>query len=235
MAKEKQSEALVEKTNEATNTTAEKKTSLIEKLDASPKLVSIVLGVLVLAVAGFFGYRYMQNQQNDAALSEMFLAEKYFELDSTDLALNGTKAFKGLEAISDEYSGTKAGERAALMTGIIYLKKGKFEDAISYLKKYDGDDFLYKARAKALIGDAYMELNQFEDAANYYSKAADIYPNEQFTPRYLIKLGFALEAAKDYSSAAKAYERVTKEYPKSSDFQDARKYLARAQGLAAAE
>lgn len=236
MAKEKPSDAIVENTKtEPSSISLEKKSNLLQKLDENPKIVTIALAVVVILVAGFFGYRYMISQQNEEALSDLFLAEKYFEMDSTDLALKGSKEFKGLEEIVEEYGATKAGQRAALMAGIVYLKKGKFEEAIDYLKQYDGDDFLYKARAKALIGDAYMELGQFEDAANYYSKAADIYPNEQFTPRYLIKLGFALEANKDYASAAKAYERITKEYPKSSDFQDARKYLARAQGLSIAE
>lgn len=205
--------------------------SFIDKLDANPKIIGAVLGVLLLGVVLYYGYRYMQNQSNDQALSELYSAELYFEQDSLNKALKGDKSFRGLQELADEYAGTPAGQRAALMTGIVLLKNGKFEDAIEYLKQYDGDDFLYKARAKALVGDAYMELNQFEDAANYYSKAADIYPTEQFTPRYLIKLGFALEAAKDFGNAAKAYERVTKEYPKSSEYQEARKYLAKAKAL----
>jgi predicted negative regulator of RcsB-dependent stress response len=231
MAKEKQTEVVVE--NTAKTEVPVEKPSLVSKLEANPKLIGGVLVVVLLAVVAYFGYRYMQGESNAEAQAEMYKAELYFDQDSLDKALKGDKTFRGLQDIADEFGGTPAGQRAALMAGIVLLKNGKFEDAISYLSQYDGDDFLYKARAKALIGDAYMELNQPEEAANYYSKAADIYPTEQFTPRYLLKLGMALESAKDYINAVNAYSRITKEYPKSAEYQDARKYLARADRMSA--
>lgn len=200
--------------------------------DKNKKILYGVVGAILLVGAGYAGYSYYGASQDKEAQKEMFVAVNYFERDSLNLALNGDKVNRGFIDIADEYSFSKAGNLAHFYIGAIYLKQGKFEDAIEALKKFSSNDLLVQARAYALIGDAYLELKDASNAVMYYRKAADYKSNEYFTPRYLMKLGLAYEVNNDYSGAVEAYDRIVEEYSKSAEYNDARKYKARAEELA---
>ena len=70
-------------------------------IEKNQKNIIIVVAVLAAIVMGYFGFKqfYLKPQENKAH-AEMFYAEKYFELDSLDLALNGTSHIpEGAKAI----------------------------------------------------------------------------------------------------------------------------------------
>jgi tetratricopeptide (TPR) repeat protein len=200
---------------------------LIEKYK-KPALVG--LAVVVALVGAFAFYKYNQSQNNTAAQSEMYQAVFYFEQDSLELALKGVpaKEIKGLQEIADEYAGSQGGKLAAFYTGVIYLKQGKFQDAIDYLDKFDTNEGIMQARAWCLMGDAYTELEDNENAVKYYKKASEYKENEQLTPSYLMKLGLAYELKSEWKEAAATYEKVITDYPKSQEVSDAKKYKAKA-------
>lgn len=187
-----------------------------------------ILGAIVVGVAGYIFYNYQQKQNNEEAQKEMFAAVLNFEADSLNKALEGDLKNKGLLTIAEDYSGTKAGNLANFYVGAIYLKKGKFEDAIKYLKDFSSDDLLIQARAYSLIGDANLELNKYDEAAEYYNKAVQHKPNPQFTPAYIMKAALAYELKNDYKTAVEMYDQVIENYPRSQQFNDAKKYKARA-------
>ncbi len=185
-----------------------------------------IVGAAVLAGAGYFYYNQQKSSQNKEAQNAMFVSVLAFEEDSLDRALKGSGPnAPGLLDVADEFSGTNAGDLANFYVGVAYLKKGKFEDAISHLKEFNANDLLVQPRAYSLIGDAYMELKDFENAVTYYKKAADYKANEQYTPSYLMKLALAYEVSKNFEDAAKQYEKLIKDFPKSSEVMDAKKYL----------
>lgn len=205
-------------------------------LERYQKPALIVLGVLVLLAGAFAFYKYNQADKNAQAQAEMYNAVFLFEKDSFNLALKGDgKESIGLQEIADEYSGTQAGKLAAFYAGLIYLKQGKFQEAIDYLDNYESEDGLYQARSWSLIGDAYSELNDLDNSIKYYKKASEYKANEQITPGYLMKLGLAYELNKDWKNAAEAYNRIVQEFPKAQELSDAKKYKAKAQTLAASE
>lgn len=196
-------------------------------IENNKALVFGVVGLIVLVVAGIFGYRYYVNNQEEIAQNEMFQAIYYFESDSLGLALNGDGNNLGFVDIADEYSITDAGNLANFYAGTAYLKQGKYELAILYLEDFNADDLLVQSRAYSLIGDAHMELGEYEDAASFYQKAASHKPTEEFTPTYLVKSAIAYEKANDLESAKSAYQTIVDDYSSSSEYQKARKNLAR--------
>ncbi len=200
--------------------------------EKNKKVIYGVFGAILLIVIGYIGYNYYSTNQNAEAQKEMFAAVNYFERDSLDLALNGDKVNRGFLDISSEYSLSKGANLSNYYIGAIYLKQGKFEEAIEYLKKFSASDLLVQARAYALTGDAYMELKDFSNAISYYKKASGHEPNEYFTPRYLMKLGVAYEANGDYKGAASAYGTIVDEYTKAQEYNEARKQKARVEELA---
>lgn len=196
-------------------------------LEKNKKLVSILFGVFVALIAGYFGYRYWISQEEEEAQKQIFPAIYYFEADSLKKALNGDGNNIGFLAVAEDFGYTKAGELAHFYIGTIYLKQGQFQDAIDHLKKFTSNDILISARANCLTGDAYMELNDYQAALDHYKKAALHYPNKFFSPRYLMKAALAQEMMKDYSGAINSYTMIEEKFYDSQESQEARKLKAR--------
>ncbi len=130
--------------------------------------------------------------------------------------------------IADEYSITKSGNLANYYAGMSYLHLGQFEEAIEYLRQFNSDDEIVMTMAIAGIGDANMELGNTDDAISYYVKATERKPNKFVTPMMLMKLGLAYESQKEFAKAYETYELIQKEYSKSNEGRNIRKYIARA-------
>jgi len=193
-------------------------------LEKNLKIVFAVVGAIVLAVGGYFGFNWYIGEQNAEAQSKMFQAVYYFEADSLNKALKGDKQSIGLVRIADDYGMTKAGKLAALYAGTAYLKLGKFTEAVDYLGKFSSNDLLLQARAYSLMGDAYMEQKKFSDAVEYYSKAVSYKPTKEFTPAYILKLALAQEKNNAGADAIKSYEKLISEYGTSQLVDIAKKY-----------
>lgn len=201
-------------------------------IDDNKKLLSYIVGGLFVVVVGYLGFKklYMEPKETEAQ-NQMFVAQKYFEKDSLNLALNGDKNYPGFLKIIDDYGMTKAANLAHYYTGIIYLKQGKFQDAIDQLKKFSGKDKIVSGMALGAIGDAYSELNQMDKAVEYYKKAAYNNENDLTTPLFLKKAGMALEFQKKYEDAKKIYLELQSKYPNSTEGRDMDKYITRVESL----
>ena len=191
-----------------------------------------VFAAIALVIAGVFAYYSYKKSQEEEAQKAMFQAVYDFEADSLDKALKGDARYKGLAAISEEYSGTKAGNLANFYAGVAYLKKGQYKEAIEKLEDFSSDDLILQGRAYCLIGDANMELGNKKEAAEMYMKAANYKANEYFAPQYLMKAGGAYEAEKNYKEAADVYNQIITKYATAQEVNDAKKYKARAEELA---
>lgn len=196
------------------------------------KSLTIIVGAAILLGVLYFAYtRYYLAPRELEAQNQMFTAERYFEVDSLDLALNGDGNFPGFLGIVEEYSNTKSANLANYYAGIIYLKKGEFNSAIEYLKSYSGKDDLTPALALGALGDAYSELKDYKNAASSYKKAADKSSNNFTTPIFLMKYAQVCEELKDYSNALKAYNTIKIDFNESLQARDIDKYIARAESL----
>lgn len=211
---------------------------VVEKLESAEdffktnqKWVYIIVGAILLAVVGIFGFNYYKQSQEEIAQNELFRPINYFESDSVSKALKGDGNTMGISAIADEYGITKAGNLAAYYAGAAYLKDGKFQEAIDHLKDFSSSDILVQARAYSLIGDANMELKKYDEAANNYDKAANYNPNKFFSPQYLMKEALAHEKNGDNQAALKAYDEIIEKYFDSQEYNDARKHKARIEAL----
>ena len=201
-------------------------------IEKNQLLLTIIIGALIVIVLGYFGFQkfYLAPREKEAQ-SQMFMAQKYFEQDSLKLALNGDGNYLGFLNIIDDYGMTNAANLAHYYAGMIYLKKGDFNNAIEQLKKFKSKDEFVGPMATGAIGDAYMELNNTEKAMEYYLKAADQQKNDMTSPQFLLKAGWASETAGKFDKAVESYVRIQKEFPKSMESRDIEKYIARAQTL----
>jgi tetratricopeptide (TPR) repeat protein len=202
-------------------------TSTEQFLEVHYKELLIGLGVIVLLIALFWLGRIYLNKQNEEAQSQMYQAERYLEMDSLNLALNGDGNYLGFIDIANDYKFTKAGNLARYNSGICYLHLGQFEDAIEYLNKYTKKDKLIGSLALGALGDAYVELGDTDEGVTKYIEAADFAKNSFNTPIYLMKAGEVNELSGNYTEALRMYERIQTEYPESTEGMSIDKYIAR--------
>ena len=194
------------------------------------KSLSIILGAAAGLVLLYFGYQkfYLQPRETEAS-SQMFVAEKYFEQDSIDKAINGDGNFPGFLEITENFSGTESANLANYYLGICYLKKGKFEESIEALKNFNSEDDLISSVAQGAIGDAYSELKEFDKAADYYMDAANSNKNKLTTPLYLMRLALIYETQNKFDKALECYNTIKVEYSETNAGKDIEKYIERAQ------
>lgn len=182
-----------------------------------------VAGALLLAVVGYFGYKYFTTSQDQEGQAKLFSTVYKFEADSNRVA--ATEAAK----IANDFGGN-TGNMANFIAGVANLKEGKYDLAIEQLKSFSSSDLLVQARAYSLIGDAYSEKKAYGDAVDYYKKASEYKANKFFTPTYLMKLATALEANKESKEALAVYTEIVEKYAESSEAVSAKKYKATLEG-----
>jgi len=198
-------------------------------IEENRKVLSIVVIAILVIVGGYMAYsRFYKLPLEEEAKSQMFVAERYFEKDSFNLALNGDNNYPGFLKISNDYSGTKAENMANYYIGVCYMNLGNFDKAIEYLNQFDSNDKMLQPISIGLIGDAYMEKNQIEDAIKYYTKAAETQPNNFTSPVYLMKVAQALETKGNYKDAIDVYTKIKKDFYNSNEGRVVDKYITRA-------
>lgn len=196
-------------------------------LEENYKTLSIALGVIVALVAIFWLGKFYLNKRNAEAQSQMYQAERYLEMDSLSLALNGDGNYLGFLDIANDYKLTNSGNLARYGAGICYLHLGQYQEAIDILDKYSKKDKILGSLAIGATGDAYVELGDLEKGVSKYIEAADFAANSFSTPLFLMKAGEIHELNGSYSEALKIYERIFNEYPESTEGTSVEKYIAR--------
>lgn len=199
-------------------------------LEENKKSLSIIAGAVIVLVGGYFAWTklYIAPMEEEAQ-EQMFMAEKYFEKDSLDKAINGDGQFYGFKDIIENYGLTSSGNLAHLYLGLSYLHKGQYEDAVEQLKDYDnGDDLMLSPISIGAIGDAYSELGKTDDAIDQYLKAASANDNSFTSPIYLMKAATLYESQNKFAEALKVYEQVKTDYPESREGREVEKFISRA-------
>ena len=190
-----------------------------------PLLIGLAI-IVVLVGLGWLGKIYL-GKRNDEAQSQMFQAEKYLEVDSLKLALNGDGNYLGFLDIAKDYKFTKSANLAKYCAGICYLHLGNYNEAIDFLNKYSKKDKVIGSLAIGAMGDAYIELGNTEKGITKYIEAADYGKNSFNTPLFLMKAGELYELTGKFSEALKLYERIADQYPESTEGTSIEKYIAR--------
>ncbi|MEN8225769.1 MAG: tetratricopeptide repeat protein [Bacteroidota bacterium] len=196
------------------------------------KLIMYVITGIILIVLAYFGYQRLYISPMEAnAQEEVFMAQKYFEMDSLNRALHGDGNALGFLDIIDDYGASKTGNLARYYAGICYLRMGNFEEAIDYLEQHDPVDQIIAPMALGALGDAYLELNEPERAADYYMDAAEENYNDFTTPMFLYKAGMTYEILGEYEDALEVYDRIYREFYRSAEGRTIERNIAKMERL----
>ena len=193
-------------------------------------VIYLIVGGLIAAGA-IFGYtEYYQKPLEAKAADAMYVAEKYFANDSSELVLNGDGASKGMLYIIEQFDGTKAANLAKYYAGMSYFRLKNYNKAIEYLKDFSSDAKQVQAVAYGSIGDAYSELKKNEEAIEFYKKAGTHFPeDEAISSEYLFRAGYFLELNGKNEEAIEIYKQIKQNYPKTEKGFNIDKYINRLQ------
>ena len=196
-------------------------------LEDNYKTLLIGLGIIVVTVGLIWLGKFFLSKRNDEAQSQIYQAEKYLEMDSLKLALNGDGNYLGFIDIADNYKFTKTGNLANYGAGICYLHLGDYQSAIDYLNKYSKKDKVIGSLALGATGDAYVELGDIEKGIAKYLEAAEFADNAFNSPLFLMKAGELYELSGKFTDALNVYEKIKDKYPESTEGSSIEKYIAR--------
>jgi tetratricopeptide (TPR) repeat protein len=196
-------------------------------LEENYKTLLSVLGVAAIIVGIVWLGKLYLSKRNEEAQSQIYQAERYLEMDSLNLALNGDGNYLGFLDIAKDYRLTNSGNLAKYSAGICYLHLGKYLEAIDFLNKYSKKDKVIGSLAIGATGDAYVELGDLDKGVSKYLEAADFAGNSFNTPIFLMKAGEIYELKGKYSDALKVYEKIESLYPESTEGTTIEKYIAR--------
>jgi tetratricopeptide (TPR) repeat protein len=200
--------------------------NLLTKYESNKKRINTIFTVVLVAIVGYFAYTnlYQGPRETKAATSVAF-AQRYFEADSFDRALNGDGQHQGFLKIMKKYSGTTTANLCNYYAGVCYIQKGDYKNAVKYLQDFDGKGTLIAYAAKGLLGDAYMELKDTKNAMEAYEAAIGNPNDDVITPTYLLRLGMVCEMNNKAEDAKKYYNRIKDEFPQSEQAREIDKYL----------
>lgn len=176
-------------------------------LEENKDLISRVLIGVAIVIAVIFGYNnFFAAPAEEAALEDIWPAQRLFEQDSVELSI------AEFSALAEDHGGTKAGNLANLYLGLSQLKAGDFEDALASFESFDAEGKLTPGLKLGLIGDCYSELGNTTEAVAYYKKAAKTLDSKAVSPYFLKKAGVLLEQNSNFEEASTVYELALSQY-----------------------
>lgn len=187
--------------------------SITEFYENNKKNINIAgIGLILAAIGLWWYFNKIIPARATEAQDSFFMAERYYQQDSLDKALNGDGINLGMIDIADEYGSTKVGDMANYYAGRILLQKDQYNEAIEYLDNVAFTDEFMAAQVITLKGDCYSELGEYKKAGDVYMKAANKRDNKLSSPIALKKAAYAFEEANAYEDAIEALERIEDEY-----------------------
>ena len=193
------------------------------------KKIAACVVVILVCIFAAIGAKWYFDKQNQKAIEALYPCEDLFRQGNYEKALNGdAQDVIGLLEVAKKYSSTKAGNVAKLYAGLAYAQLGKYEDAKTYLEKYDTkNDVMVSPSAIGALGNVYAQLGQNDKAVETLKKAAKKADNNILSPIFLVQAAEILEADKKFDEALKLYEEVKNNYRGSQQGQEIDKYIER--------
>lgn len=186
------------------------------------------VAAIVILIAGCIIYNnYVVEPAEQEAAEALFPAQALFAAGSFQEALDGDGVNLGFAAIADEYSSTTSGNLANAYAGLSLAQLGRYEEAIPYLKNFDGDDQMIAPAVLGALGNCYAQTGDNNAAINNFTKAASKADNNTISAHYLMQAALMHEQAGNNSKALDLYEEIKEKYPVSAQGVDIDKYINR--------
>ena len=192
------------------------------------QIIGAVVALVVIVAACILYNNYVAEPNAQKASTSLAKGQEYFAAQQYELALNGdSTGFVGFAKLAGEASGD-AGNLANLYAGLCYANLDKWQEAVTYIEKFDlKDDQMISPAALGALGNAYAHVNQLDKAVSTLKKAAEKADNMSLSPTFLIQAGEILESQNKKDEALKLYQTIKEKYVNSMQYQTIDAYIER--------
>lgn len=201
-------------------------------VDRNRKILTTVIGVIVVAFVGYFAYNNLVAAPAQAeAMESIWKAQMYMEQDSVSQARFGDGYDIGFEDIVEQHAGTNAAKLAHYYLGIIERNEGNFDLALDHFMESDFDDNTVGIIAMGNVGDMHVELENLEEGARWLEKTAKTSAGKATgdfaAPFYYKKAGLVYMKLGDNAKARSMFKAIVDDYEGSSEYVLAQKLVGR--------
>ena len=182
-------------------------TDASSKIAENKKIIFIALAIILVVAAFVLSYLFIYKNPH---------VEKAFEAFNgiETQAPNDSVAAEQYMEVADRYSGETPGKLAALSAGESLYNQGRYEEAVTYLKKFSSKDDVLESNALVLTGDCYVNLGNYDQAIDCFQKAIrKANGNPQIVPRVLLKEANVYDAQGNYGKALECYQQLKNNFP----------------------
>jgi tetratricopeptide (TPR) repeat protein len=193
------------------------------------KKIVLAIAAIVIIVGGSILYQtYVSEPRAKEATESIFKAEAYFAAGDYEKALNGDEQGNmGFKQIIDEFGGTPTANIANAYAGLSLAQSGNYEEAIPYLKAFDGSDKMVAPGVLSALGNCYANTGDLNSAVSKFIEAAKAADNNTISPYCLLQAGIIYEKQGNKAEALKAYNEIKEKYFASLQAMDIEKYINR--------
>jgi tetratricopeptide (TPR) repeat protein len=134
--------------------------------------IGMAIAAIIIIIGGSIIYQtYVSEPRAKEASEAIFKAESYFAAGEFEKALNGDEQGNmGFKQIIDEFSGTPSANIANAYAGLSLAQNGNYEEAIPYLKAFDGSDKMVAPGVLSALGNCYANTGDLNSAVASSSK-----------------------------------------------------------------
>ncbi|MCY4233090.1 MAG: hypothetical protein OXE59_05045 [Bacteroidetes bacterium] len=176
-------------------------------------LIGSAVGV-ILIVAGFFGYNYIQDTRNIQAQEFLGAILLEYEDSNYQIALDGNGEVLGLVDIIDRYGTTPAGNTAKFYAANAHFELQQYDLALELFESYDAKNDFLGASATAGRAAIYELREEYLRAGDLFKHAADMDDNNTLrAPYYLRSAARAYVESGDLESAIEVIHEAKENYP----------------------
>lgn len=183
------------------------------------------IGLLIAALVVWFALMTGRRKEEFAGRA-LDQARKSAEAGNLPLAASE------LQKVITTYSGTDAAQEAVIALNQVRLINGQQELVVVGLQDFvkSGVNPKYRSAVYGLLGRALENANRPADAATAFTQASQAADVDYLRADFLVDAGRAYTNAGEKAQAIEVYQRVIKEYPKTSSKVEAEVRLAELTG-----
>ena len=191
--------------------------------------IILAVAAIVVLVGGSILYQtYVSEPRAKEASEAIYQAQSYFAAQDFEKALNGDEQGNmGFLQIIDEFGGTPTENVANAYAGLALAQTGRYEEAIPYLKAFDGSDKMVAPGVLGALGNCYANTGDLSAAVSKFKEAAKAANNNTVSPYCLLQAGLIYEKQGKKADALKVYTEIKEKYYASMQAMDIDKYINR--------
>ena len=192
------------------------------------QIVMAIAAIVVIVVGSMMYQTYVSEPRTKEASEAIFQAQNYFAAQEYEKALNGDdQGNMGFIQIADEFSGTPSGNVANAYAGLALAQSGRYEEAIPYLKAFEGSDKMVAPGVLGALGNCYANTGDLSAAVSKFIEAAKVADNNTVSPYCLMQAGLIYEKQGNKTEALKVYTQIKEKYFASVQAESIDKYINR--------